>query len=184
MSLEIREILFPTDFSEVARQAGQTAADLARHFGARLHVLHVVGPASDPAPAPSALHDAVEALGAGLRSVEATASGSAAREIVAYAASQSIDLIVIGTHGRKGVSRALLGSVAEAVIRRAACRVLSVPARLEPAVVTPPQPEAEKCVVCARPSDELICEHCRALIRGESLERKFADERAGQQRGR
>ena len=82
------------------------------------------------------------------------------------------------------MSRALLGSVAEAVIRRAGCRVLSVPGRLQPAVVTPPAPEAEKCVVCARPSDELICEHCRALIRGESLERKFADERTGQRRGR
>ena len=49
MTMAIREILFPTDFSEVAQQAGQTAADIARHFGARLHVLHVVGPASDPA---------------------------------------------------------------------------------------------------------------------------------------
>ena len=184
MSLEIREILFPTDFSEVARQAGQTGADLARHFGARLHVLHVVGPTSDPAPASSALRDAVEALGVSLRSVETTASGSAAREIVAYGASHRIDLIVIGTHGRTGVSRALLGSVAEAVVRRAACRVLCVPGRLEPAVLTPPPPEAEKCVVCARPSDELICEPCRARIRGESLERKLANEHAGQQRGR
>jgi nucleotide-binding universal stress UspA family protein len=184
MILEVREILFPTDFSDVARQAGQTAAELARHFGARLHVLHVVGPASDPAPAPSALRDAVEALGAGLRSVEATASGSAAREIVAYAAPHGIDLIVIGTHGRTGVSRALLGSVAEAVIRRATCRVLTVPARLEAAIVTPTPPEPEKCVVCARPSDELICAPCRALIRGESLQRKFADERAGRLRGR
>ncbi len=183
MILEVREILFPTDFSDVARQAGQTAAELARHFGARLHVLHVVGP-SDPAPAPSALRDAVEALGAGLRSVEATASGSAAREIVAYAARHGVDLIVIGTHGRTGVSRALLGSVAEAVVRRAACRVLTVPARLEPAVATPTPPEPEKCVVCASPSDELICAQCRALIRGEALQHKFADERAGRLRGR
>jgi len=111
--------------------------------------------------------------------VEATVSGSAARAIAEYAASHGVDLIVIGTHGRTGVSRALLGSVAKAVIRRAACRVLTVPAHLEPGVVPPPAAEAEKCVVCARPSDELICEHCPALIRGESLERKLRTSARG-----
>jgi universal stress protein A len=184
MTLELREILFPTDFSDVARQAGETAASFAQRFGARVHVLHVVGPTRDPQPAPAALHDAVTALGAGLKTVAATASGAAAREIVAYAASHHIDLIVLGTHGRTGVSRALLGSVAEAVVRRATCRVLTVPARLEPATATPAPPEIERCVVCARPSEDLICEPCRALIRGEALERKLGDERAGRPGGR
>jgi len=180
MTLQIREVLLATDFSDVAEQAGRTAADLARRFEARLHVLHVVGPSRDPEPAPGALARVIERLGAGLQTVAVTAAGSPSREIAAYAAHQGIDLVVMGTHGRTGVSRALLGSVAEAVVRRATCRVLTVPADLQPAVPATPPPEPERCVVCAQVSDELICEHCRALIRGESLQRKRVDERAGQ----
>jgi nucleotide-binding universal stress UspA family protein len=184
MTLQIREVLLATDFSDVAEQAGRTAADLARRFEARLHVLHVVGPGRDPEPAPGALARAIERLGAGLRTVAATAAGSPSREIASYAAHHGIDLVVVGTHGRTGVSRALLGSVAEAVVRRATCRVLTVPAELQPAVPATPPPEPERCVVCAQVSDDLICAHCRALIRGESLQRKRADERAGQPGGR
>ena len=183
MTLEIREVLFATDFSALAQRAAQTAADLARHFGARLHVLHVVGPTRDPQPAPNALGDTIEALGPGLRTVAVTATGSPSREIAAYAASHGIDLVVVGTHGRTGVSRALLGSVAEAVVRRATCRVLTVPARLEQGAPSPPPAEPERCVVCSQISDELICAHCRALIRGELAHRRTADERAGHPSG-
>jgi len=179
MTLEVREVLFATDFSAAAENAGQTAADLARHFGARLHVLHVVAPGHDPTPAPSALGRTIEALGTGLRTVAATATGSPSREVVAYAASHGIDLVVIGTHGRTGVSRALLGSVAEAIVRRATCRVLTVPTRLEQAAPGAPASEPERCVVCRQVSDELICAQCRALIRGQAVQHKRADERAG-----
>ena len=179
MSLRVREVLFATDFSDAAQQAGRTAADLARHFGARLHVMHVVGPDRDPEPAPAGLRSAVEVLGPDVRTVAVTTSGSPAREIVAYAAAHAIDLIVIGTHGRTGVSRALLGSVAEAVVRRAPCRVLTVPLVLEPAAASVVAPEPDRCVVCRQVSDDLICTHCRALIRGESLGSKYARERAG-----
>jgi K+-sensing histidine kinase KdpD len=142
-------------------------------------VLHVVGPGRDPEPAPESLARAVEALGPGLRTVAVTASGSASREIAAYAASHSVDLVVVGTHGRTGVSRVLLGSVAEAVVRRAGCHVLTVPpGGLKPAARSS-APEPERCVVCAQVSDELICAHCRARIRGESLERRRAEERGG-----
>jgi nucleotide-binding universal stress UspA family protein len=51
-ALTVREVLFGIDFSEPSRLAGRTAAELARHFGARLHVLHVVPPVTDPTPAP------------------------------------------------------------------------------------------------------------------------------------
>ena len=166
MTLAVREILLATDFSEVAQQAGRAAADLARHFGARLHVLHVVGPGRDPEPRPRALGYAIDQLGAGLRTVAATVTGSPSREIASYAAQHGIDLIVLGTHGRTGVSRALLGSVAEAVVRRATCRVLTVPAQLQPAVTPVAAPEPERCVVCAQVSEDLICAPCRALIRG------------------
>jgi nucleotide-binding universal stress UspA family protein len=51
----VRNILFATDFSGASRLAGESAAVVARHFGARLHVLHVVPPVTDPTPAPGAL---------------------------------------------------------------------------------------------------------------------------------
>jgi universal stress protein A len=126
----VRNILFATDFSRASRLAGESAAAFARHFGARLHVLHVVPPVTDPTPAPAALRAVAAELERGLAVVTAIASGRVARHIVDYARRNAIDLIVIGTHGRTGVSHALLGSVAEAVTRRARCRVLTVPASL------------------------------------------------------
>jgi universal stress protein A len=170
--LLMREVLFATDFSDASRLAGETAAAFARHFGARLHVLHVVPPVTDPTSAPAALRDAAAALEPGLSIVTAVASGRVPRQIVDYARRNAIDLIVIGTHGRTGFSHVLLGSVAEAVTRQARCRVLTVPASLPEAPPT--------CRVCgAETPDELICEACRAKIRGEALEQKRRTERAG-----
>lgn len=135
--LAIRQILFATDFSDASRLAGTSARDFAHHFGARLHVLHVVPPVTDPTPAPAALRAVASELERGVTVITTIASGLPARQIVAYARRNAIDLIVIGTHGRTGVSRALLGSVAEAVVRRAPCRVLTVPSELP----TVPSPE-------------------------------------------
>lgn len=184
-SFAIRQILFPTDFSDASRLAGTTAADLTRQFGARLHILHVVPPVTDPTPAPATLRAVAEALGRGLSPVTAITSGLVTRQIVAYAKKNAIDLIVMGTHGRTGVTRALLGSVAEAIVRHAPCRVLTVPAELPtPAPAMPHEapegPETTSCAVCgATTRDELICEACRAKIRGEALERKLREERVG-----
>ena len=183
--LTISQILFPTDFSDASRLAGTTAADLARQFGARLHVLHVVPPVTDPTPAPAAVRAIADELARGLSVVTAVASGLVARQIAAYARKNAIDLVVIGTHGRTGVTRALLGSVAEAVVRRAPCRVLTVPAALPPGAPAAraealEEPETASCAVCgAVTRDELICEACRAKIRGEALDRKLREERAG-----
>jgi nucleotide-binding universal stress UspA family protein len=181
-ALTFRDILFATDFSEASRLAGQTAAAVARHFGARLHVLHIVPPVTDPTPAPEALRAVVAELETGLSVVTAIASGRVAPQIVDYARRNTVDLVVLGTHGRTGVSRAVLGSVAEAVIRRARCRVLTIPATLPPAAVPPEDVEETTafCAVCRAVSrDDLICETCRAKIRGEALERKLREERAG-----
>ncbi len=181
----IRQILFPTDFSAASAVAGRAAADLTRQLGARLHVLHVVPPVTDPTPAPEALRTVVDDLGPGLSVVSEIASGLAARQIVAYARRNGIDLIIVGTHGRTGVSHVLLGSVAEAVVRRAPCLVLTVPARV--ALAEAASGEAAevrtRCIVCAKPSPDLICEPCRTLIRGQALERKLHDERAGRPPG-
>ena len=167
----MKQVLFPTDYSDVSLKAGHMAGALARHFKAKLHVVHVVPPVTDPGPSDS-LPAAVVDLGPGLDAVTALLFGRPAREIVSYASRHGIDLIVMGTHGRTGVSRTLLGSVAEAVIRRAGCPVLTVPATTRE--VTPDQERPivhELCVACGAPSEDLICEGCRAAIRGDTAPR-------------
>ncbi len=180
-ALKIREILFPTDFSPSSDVAGRAAADLARHFGARLHVLHVVPPVTDPTPAPDALRAVVSELGRDVTVLSEVSSGLPARQIAAYARRAGIDVIVMGRHGRSGVSHVLIGSVAEAVVRRSPCWVLTVPGPLahREAAVEERAPAEAACLVCGKPSPDLICEPCRARVRGEALERKIRDERAG-----
>ncbi|HET7341892.1 MAG TPA: universal stress protein [Methylomirabilota bacterium] len=173
----VRTILFPTDFSDVSRRAGRAAADFARHFGARLHVLHVVGLSRDPEPQPHGLRAAVAELGDGVTTLVATTAGVTAWQIVDYASRHGVDLIVMGTHGRRGFAHALLGSVSETVVRRAPCPVLVVPAGAAAAATeTPAEAPPKTCLVCGHASLELICEACRAVIRGEALERKRAQE--------
>jgi nucleotide-binding universal stress UspA family protein len=177
----VRQVLFPTDFSDVSRRAGRTAVAVAETFGARIHVLHVVPPVTDPTPAREALPDALAELATDPAPVVATVTGLPAREIVRYARGHGIDLVVMGTHGRTGFSHALLGSVAEAVVRRAPCPVLTIPAGTpEEGLAAPgfPEPAPARCVACQKASEDLICAACRALIRGEALERKRMEERA------
>jgi nucleotide-binding universal stress UspA family protein len=165
----VRNILFATDFSAASEAAGHKAADLARQFGARLHVLHAVPRYFDcDAPRP-ALDDAVAALGPGLSVTPVVTAGLAAPAIVAYAVIHGVDLIVLGTHSRTGLSHILLGSVAEAVIRQAPCRVLTVPSVAK----TPSLPALARCIVCEEPSSDLVCARCRTDIRAEALERTW-----------
>ena len=137
--LPIRTILHPTDFSERSRYALQLAAALARDHGARLLLLHVVElPAmayaeaalvADPAAFLVEAHRKLNQVPVPLppgRVERRVALGEAVTEIVAVAEEAPCDLIVIGTHGRTGLRRALLGSVAEQVMRRAPCPVLTV----------------------------------------------------------
>jgi K+-sensing histidine kinase KdpD len=158
---------------------------MARQAGARLHVLHVVPPVTDPSLGAESLTRVAASLGEGLRVETALLSGRAGRNIVDYARDKHIDLIVVGTHGRTGISHAILGSVAETVVRLSPCPVLTVPAAvLEPAGApaartTADALRARPCLVCSRQSDELICEGCRAKIRGEALEQKWDAERPG-----
>lgn len=161
--------------------AGHTAAALVQQFGARLTVLHVIPPVTDPSTA-EGLRAIVAELAPGVAVESQVVSGVPARQIVKYARGHGVDLIVMGTHGRTGVSRALLGSVAEAVVRRAPCRVLTVPGHLSeaPPVESDELEEAgPTCIVCRSSSADLICSSCRARIRGEAIERKRQAERAG-----
>lgn len=146
--LTIRKILTATDFSEYSDVALQYARELARRFGAELHVLHVVdvvspssmaGIGSYAAAAPDLWQQMIEAERArleGLVSARDRAELQAhiafesgeppAEAIVAYAENYQIDLIVMGTHGRRGVPRIVMGSVTERVLRMAPCPVLTV----------------------------------------------------------
>ena len=120
--------------------------------------------------------------------VAALERGSPAERIVRYARAHGIGLIVLSTHGRTGFTRALLGSVAERVVRTAPCPVLTVsggcvaPSSAEAPAELPrpePSPGPRPCLVCARPSEDLICEGCRARIRTEALGHKVKEQRTG-----
>jgi nucleotide-binding universal stress UspA family protein len=139
--IDLRRILVPTDFSETSTAALRYAIALARRFTARVYLLNVAEDAGigteDEHPIgifvtmQNAAHDRLRRLLTEqdveeLRPDCATRVGLPAEEIVRYAHEQAIDLIVMGTHGREGVMRVVLGSVAETVVRRAPCPVLTV----------------------------------------------------------
>ena len=130
-------ILVPTDFSAPSDAALTYGRELAARFDAELHLMHV---AENPflravAMDRRALHDAaVRRLEERLTEAErqrgsvaiVEQSDEPAHEILQYAESADVDLIVMGTHGRTGLTRAVVGSVAEAVVRAASCPVLTV----------------------------------------------------------
>jgi nucleotide-binding universal stress UspA family protein len=136
--LPVHTILFPTDFSECAQQAFPFACSLARDCGARIVVLHV--------SLPPLSHEKLEAdrnpdeyygpLLQMLREMHAAKEnvqvdhrleeGDPPKRILEAAQELNAGLIIIGTHGRSGLARLLLGSVAEQVLRQASCPVLTV----------------------------------------------------------
>lgn len=143
---EFETILVPTDGSDAANVAADHAIDLAAGTDAAVHVIHVVDVAvtstlDESAAVLAGLEDdgraAVDAVleradGAELRSVQASVlSGTPARSILDYTDEHDVDLVVMGTHGRTGLERYLLGSVTEKVVRLADGPVLSVPDRPE-----------------------------------------------------
>jgi nucleotide-binding universal stress UspA family protein len=152
--LPLHTVLHPTDFSERSEYAFRLACSLARDYGARLVVLHVATPPlalygeGVILPEPEA-HlaearkrlDQLEAPGPGVRLERRLAEGDPAAEVLRLAREVGADLIVMGTHGRTGLSRLLAGSVAEQVMRRAACPVLTVRAPF-PEAVPSPEPRA------------------------------------------
>jgi nucleotide-binding universal stress UspA family protein len=188
--VQIREILFATDFSAQSEHAFLAALSLAQHFGARLHLLHVVHRAPEEASARARLQAFAEERVAPVPFAVAVATGVPAAEIVHQAARDKVDLIVMGTHGRTGLAHVVLGSVAERVMRHAPCEVLTIrkPVSLPVTVAEPPPeratapaPEARpagRCLVCARPSLDLICDTCKARIRAEVVYRKLEEAKA------
>jgi nucleotide-binding universal stress UspA family protein len=136
-------ILVPTDGSEVSEAAAEHAVALAAEHGATLHVVYVVDTASVAGLTPDATWEGVSDLlyREGESALDAVremaeergvpvettyAEGTPAREIVRYAEREGCDVVVMGTHGRGGIDRLLLGSVAERVVRSCSVPVLTV----------------------------------------------------------
>jgi nucleotide-binding universal stress UspA family protein len=141
--LDIRRILFPTDFSECAQGALPHAIRLAELHDADLRLLHVLVlhatsaiEAIEPFPGEDDAKEALEATarhrGGARVTHHVTRAIEAAPAILDDADAHRIDLIVIGSHGRRGIRRLLLGSVAEEVLREAECPVLIVRQEKEP----------------------------------------------------
>jgi nucleotide-binding universal stress UspA family protein len=140
-----QRILVPTDFSETAQRALDHAIEVARAFEASIHLVHVhslpmvytpdgvmMGPLWNEADVRTDLQQGLSRAAAEVRArgiPEVTTElldGPAWQEIVKAATDGGAELIVIGTHGRSGLKHFLLGSVAEHVVRKATCPVLTV----------------------------------------------------------
>jgi nucleotide-binding universal stress UspA family protein len=149
-----KTILFPTDFSLASDAALPHAEALAKQAGARLLIVHVEEPPLAygggelyyglPEPDSERILKMLEEVKPKDASVPFThrlTMGDPAGEIVRIAEDEGAEMIVLGTHGRTGVTRLLMGSVAEAVVRRAPCPVLvyrETPARLAKTKATVP----------------------------------------------
>jgi nucleotide-binding universal stress UspA family protein len=133
--IRIRKILYPTDFSSYSNQAYFHAVALAENHGAALTVLLVYSP---DLPTPRSVPrnetrnywqqqlEQIRPVDQAISVEHVLLEGDPAREIVRYSRDMGFDLIVMGTHGRTGLERMLMGSVAEKVLRGASCSVLVV----------------------------------------------------------
>jgi universal stress protein A len=140
----VMHILIPVDFSSASQAAAQYGFELAERMGARVTLLHVVAsgivslPEATYVPTEEERKAVAEEARAELRAlafrflragvpVDCVASeGAPAQAIVDWARDHRVDLIVAGTHGRRGLAHVILGSVAEMLVRTAACPVLTV----------------------------------------------------------
>jgi nucleotide-binding universal stress UspA family protein len=171
-------IVVGVDFSSLSVEALRTAADLARSRSSELHVVHVLPlPEGDPLsatpPNPGLpFANRIEEITASLRKITDPViegiervcvhvrAGIADREIVQVASDLGADLVIVGTHGRTGLDRLLLGSVAESVVRHAPCPVYTFRPKTVQAweQIEPPCPD---CVAVQKETKraKLWCEH-------------------------
>ncbi len=150
MTIQFQHVLCPVDYSDFSRRALDHAAAIARWYGAELTVVHavplaipapVIPPAEmavlverppDPVAAEAELRDFVTPVrDAGTPVVTMVVSGPVLAGITGTAADTHADIIVMGSHGRSGFERVLLGSMAERVLHAATCPVLIVPRRAD-----------------------------------------------------
>jgi nucleotide-binding universal stress UspA family protein len=135
----LRDIVFATDFSPAAANALSYAAELARHFHASLHVVNAIEPANYSLP-PETWHTADQARNLEVKRLRAFLEtsfpdidsgvqiweGTVSQVLTSAIDRDNADLVVLGTHGRTGVAKFLLGSSAEEILRNAPCPVLTI----------------------------------------------------------
>jgi nucleotide-binding universal stress UspA family protein len=144
--MNARKILFPTDFSAASQAAMQYATALARDSGATLLIVHVedltpvmedglyLPPASVPNPEIKKMLEQVLPSDQQVPTEHILMLGTPATDILRLAEEHNVDMIVMGTHGRTGLGRMLMGSVAESIVRRAPCPVLTVKEKQDAAI--------------------------------------------------
>ncbi|MCA9270795.1 MAG: universal stress protein [Planctomycetales bacterium] len=137
--MNIKRILFPTDFSHTGDKAMQMAESLARDSGAKIIIVHVEEPPTAYGGG-EMYYGMIEPDLAQLKEMLAKVkpsdpqidyehhmiTGEPSDAIARFADEHQVDIIVLGTHGRTGLLRLLMGSVAEAIVRRSKCAVLCV----------------------------------------------------------
>ena len=154
--ISLKNILLATDFSEASEAAVPYAAAISSRYGSELHVAHIVSPASYLIPSTpgrpvtlDALHDAVcadahqrmETLASHLKTVPHqiyVREGEVWEGLAEIIRTREIDLLIVGTHGRTGVEKLVLGSKAEEILRQAPCPVLAVGAKVSGRAKLPP----------------------------------------------
>lgn len=138
--VQLRNILIPTDFSDYASVAIEYGSTLADAFAAKVHLIHVLethlsavpvfggglAVSSNVSESKSTAQKMLAELAEGRDMTLCTLDGPPFLEILRYAEQHDIDMIVMGTHGRSGLEHVLLGSVAERIVRKSACPVLTI----------------------------------------------------------
>jgi nucleotide-binding universal stress UspA family protein len=139
----VRRILYATDFSSYSNQAYFHAIALAEHHEAGLTMAFVFTPGDESGDKRywRKQLENIRPVNPGIHVNHVLLEGDPATELVRFANEAGIDLIVMGTHGRTGVERLLMGSVAEKVMREAHCSVLVV--KLPKGQAKPDQPQLE-----------------------------------------
>ena len=142
VDLQLKSVLIATDFSEASEKPLRHALAVARHYGAKFYLAHVVSSLGFTLVGPDAVAAATEAVWrdarqledglvqsgalAGLRHEVIVRQGDIWEELKKTIKQEHVDLVVVGTHGRRGLGKLLLGSVAEQIFRHADCLVLTV----------------------------------------------------------
>jgi len=140
--IELKSVLIATDFSEASEKAIRHALAIARHYGAKLYLAHVVSSLAYTLVGPDAVVAATDAVSRDARQLEdhlvrigtlaglpheiVVRQGIVWEELEAIVRQEQVELVVIGTHARRGLGKLLLGSVAEQVFRHSECLVLTV----------------------------------------------------------
>jgi nucleotide-binding universal stress UspA family protein len=142
VGVQVKSVLIATDFSPASQKALRHAISIARHYGAKFYLMHVVSSVGFRMVGPEAVVAATDLAWRDVRQVEKNLVASGVlkdvphqtivrdgdiwTELEGVLKQERIDMVVIGTHSRKGLGKFLLGSVAEQIFRRASCLVLTV----------------------------------------------------------